>query len=133
MGGQTVNFFTISDLGISSLSLWELVFVVYLQTIQAGSQWKTQSLFDNCLISVPVLRKFCVRHFHNRDGKTHLFTYLEITKDGCLLWTKGEPLMIGQHLVMHKKKSLPAIFVRIIFKLVLVVICCSLIFVCNQT
>jgi hypothetical protein len=41
--------------------------------------------------------------------------------------------MIGQNLVMHEEKCLPAIVVRIIVKIIFVVIPCSLIFVCNQT
>ncbi len=37
-------------------------FVVYLQTIEVGCQWKARSLFDSCLLSIPTLRKFFVRY-----------------------------------------------------------------------
>jgi hypothetical protein len=38
-------------------------FVVYLETIQAGYQWKFRSLFCKCLISIPALRTFFEKHF----------------------------------------------------------------------
>jgi hypothetical protein len=85
----------------------------------------------NRLISVPALRKFHERHFHISRGSTHRLTYLKISKQGGLLWAIGEPLMIGQHLVMWGGKSLPVVIVRIIIKLIFAIVLCSLIFVCN--
>jgi hypothetical protein len=80
-------------------------FVVYLETDHARCQWKARSLFGNCLISVPALTKFHKRLFLINIGSTHLLTYLEILKQGSLLWEAGEPLVIGQHLVMVRKNA----------------------------
>jgi hypothetical protein len=108
-------------------------FVVYLETIHARCQWKARSLFSNCLISRPALRKFYERLLLINRGSTHWLTYLKILKQGGLLRALGEPLVIGQHLVMGKEKCLPAVIVRIIIKSIFIIIPCLLIFVCNPT
>ncbi len=108
-------------------------FVVYLEAVHAGCQWKARSLFDNSLISIPVLRTFYEILFLINRGSTHWLTYLEISKKGGLLWAIGEPLMIGQHLVMCEEKWLPVIVVRRIIKSIFVIVPCSLVFVCNLT
>jgi hypothetical protein len=61
-------------------------------------------------------------------GSTHWLTYLEVLKKGGLLWAIGEPLMMGQHLVMRKGKCLPVVVYRRIVESTFV-----LIFVCNPT
>jgi hypothetical protein len=85
------------------------------------------------MISVPALRKFYERPFHICRGSTPWLTYLKILKQGGLLWAIGEPLMIGQHLVMREEKCLPAAIVRIIIKSIFAIIPCLLIFIYNPT
>jgi hypothetical protein len=79
-------------------------FVVYLETVHACCQWKARSLFGNCLIRVPALRKFYERLFLINRGSTQWLIYLKILKQGGLLQAIGEPLVIGQHLVMREEK-----------------------------
>jgi hypothetical protein len=59
-------------------------------------------------------------------GSTHWLTYLEVLKKDCLLWAIGEPLMMGQHLVMCEEKCLPVVVYRRIVESTFV-----LVFVCN--
>jgi hypothetical protein len=61
-------------------------------------------------------------------GSTHWLTYLEVSKKGGLLWVIGEPLVMGQHLVMCKEKCLPVVVYRRIVKLTFVLVC-----ICNPT
>ncbi len=108
-------------------------FVVYLETVHTRCQWKAQSLFGNCLISIPALRKFYEILFLIYRGSPHWLTYLKILKQNGLLWAIGEPLMIDQHLVMREEKYLPAVVVRIIIKSIFIIVPCLLIFVCDPT
>ncbi len=52
---------------------------------------------------------------------------------GGLLWVIGEPLMMGQHLVMCEEKCLPAVIVRRIVESAFVLVPCLLVFVHNLT
>ncbi len=107
--------------------------VVYLETIHARCQWKAWSMFGNCLISVPALRCFYEMLFLINRGSTHWLIYLEVSKKGSLLWVIGEPLMMGQNLVMCKEKCLPVVVVRRIVESTFVLIPCLLVFVRNPT
>jgi hypothetical protein len=66
-------------------------------------------------------------------GSTHWLTHLKILKKDGLLWAIGEPLMVGQHLVMCKEKCLPAVVVRRIIESIFIIIPRSLVFVINPT
>jgi hypothetical protein len=65
-------------------------------------------------------------------GSTHWLTYLKILKKGGPIWAIGEPLMVGQHLVMCEENCLPAVVVRRIIKSI-VIVPHSLVFIINPT
>jgi hypothetical protein len=83
--------------------------------------------------SIPVLTIFYAILFLINSSSPHWLAYLEISKKGGLLWAIGEPLMVGQHLVMCKEKCLPAVIVRRIIELIFVIVPHSLVFVINPT